>query len=357
MLLHRGQQSPEPLDGLQRGRERYGVGSPASSTRKPSSSDRAYTRGILTRSEAAMDIEDDVAAHYHHPGLEALILDGLAALGQDPDNIDPDVLAAADQLHIGGTDATRSVAEGAGLRAGMRVLDVGGGIGGPARYLAHHLGVTVRGVDLTPESVRTAESLTRRSGLEGLVQFSVASALELPFDDGSFDAATMLHVGMNIADKAGAFREIHRVLKPGGIFALYDIMSTSPSAPQFPLPWASTPASSFVEDRTGYLAALDGGRLPAGGRTQPARFRRRVPAADPGQDVRFRRPAAGHAPADGHRRHGEAGEPGGRRPAGRACPGGAVQPPRLSLAPSAQAMIACSSHSANSQKLGARCEM
>ncbi len=203
-----------------------------------------------------MDIEDDVAAHYHHPGLEALILDGLAALGQDPDNIDPDVLAAADQLHIGGTDATRSVAEGAGLRAGMRVLDVGSGIGGPARYLAHHLGVTVRGVDLTPESVRTAESLTRRSGLEGLVQFSVASALELPFDDGSFDAATMLHVGMNIADKAGAFREIHRVLKPGGIFALYDIMSTSPSAPQFPLPWASTPASSFVEDRTGYLAAL-----------------------------------------------------------------------------------------------------
>ena len=165
-------------------------------------------------------------------------------------------LAAADQLHIGGTDATQSVAEGAGLRAGMRVLDVGCGIGGPARYLAHHLGVTVRGVDLTPESVRTAESLTRRSGLEGPVQFSVASALELPFDDGSFDAATMMHVGMNIADKEGAFREIHRVLKPGGIFALYDIMSTAASAPQFPLPWASTPASSFVEDRTGYLAAL-----------------------------------------------------------------------------------------------------
>ncbi len=203
-----------------------------------------------------MDIEDDVAAHYEHPGLEALILDGLAALGHDPDNIDPDVLAAADQLHIGGTDATQSVAEGAGMRAGMRVLDVGCGIGGPARYLAHHLGVTVQGVDLTPGSVRTAESLTRRSGLEALVQFSVASALELPFDDGSFDAATMLHVGMNIPDKAAAFREIHRVLKPGGIFALYDIMSMSASTPQFPLPWASTPASSFLEDRTGYLAAL-----------------------------------------------------------------------------------------------------
>lgn len=203
-----------------------------------------------------MDIEDDVAAHYDHPGLEALILDGLAALGQDPDNIDPDVLAAADQLHIGGTDATQSVAEGAGLHAGMRVLDVGCGIGGPARFLAHHLGVSVQGVDLTPESVRTAESLTRRSGLEGLVQFSVASALKLPFDDGTFDAATMLHVGMNIPDKAGAFREIHRVLKPAGIFALYDIMSMGAGTPQFPLPWASTPDSSFVEDRAGYLAAL-----------------------------------------------------------------------------------------------------
>jgi MPBQ/MSBQ methyltransferase len=204
-----------------------------------------------------MDIEDDVAAHYDHPGLEALILAGLAALGQDPDNIDPDVLAAADQLHIGGTDATQSLADGAGLHAGMRVLDVGSGIGGPARYLAHHLGVTVQGVDLTPGSVRTAESLTRRSGLDGHVQFSVASALELPFDDGTFDAATMLHVGMNISNKAGAFREIHRVLKPGGIFALYDIMSMSAGSPTFPLPWASTPATSFLEDRAGYLAALN----------------------------------------------------------------------------------------------------
>ena len=109
---------------------------------------------------------------------------------------------------------------------------------------------------MTEEFVQVAESLTRRTKLEGLVEFRQGSALQMPFAAGSFDRAYMLHVGMNIADKEGVFREVRRVLKPGGLFAVYDIMRTGEGAIRFPVPWAQSEETSFVAPVQEYREAL-----------------------------------------------------------------------------------------------------
>ncbi|MET1052922.1 MAG: class I SAM-dependent methyltransferase [Mycetocola sp.] len=197
-----------------------------------------------------------VARHYGNPQLEEAILGALTATGRDIDALHPDDLLAVDEFHIGGVQAARDLALAAGIEAGSRVLDIGSGIGGPARLFAAHFGANVVGVDLTPEFVSTATMLTARTGLDEQVAFIEASALALPFADDEFDVATLLHVGMNIADKATAFAEVARVLKPGGVFALYDIMRTGEGEAPYPLPWAATADISFPASLDDYTAAL-----------------------------------------------------------------------------------------------------
>jgi cyclopropane fatty-acyl-phospholipid synthase-like methyltransferase len=207
--------------------------------------------------EAAVDTEQAVAEHYTKPDLESAILAGVAAAGIDPEHFEPDDLAAVDQFHVGGAEAAEDVARGAGISSGMRVLDIGAGIGGPARLFAHRFGAIVQGVDLTPSFVTTAQSLTRRCGLTGQVSFSKASGLDLPFSDSEFDAATMMHVGMNVEHKDAVFREVHRVLRRGGVFAVYDIMVTGDGEPQFPLPWAASVETSFLRSPRDYVRELE----------------------------------------------------------------------------------------------------
>jgi SAM-dependent methyltransferase len=204
-----------------------------------------------------MDIETRVSRHYAHAGgLEAAILRALAAAGKDPDRLTPEDLAPLEEFHSGGRQATADVAARMGLRPGQHLLDIGSGIGGTARYLARTQGCRVTGVDLTADYVAVATALSRRVGLDGLVAFRQGSALDLPFDAGAFDGACMLHVGMNIADKAALFAGIRRVLRPGAVFALFDIMRTGPGELGFPLPWASAPEASFVAEPAAYRAAL-----------------------------------------------------------------------------------------------------
>jgi sarcosine/dimethylglycine N-methyltransferase len=133
----------------------------------------------------------------------------------------------------------------AGITADMSVLDVGSGIGGPARFLAATHGCQVTGVDLSEPFVDAALYLTERTGQSGQVSFQTASALELPFDDGRFDVAVLQHVAMNISDRARLYREILRVLKLGGKFATFDVVLNSGN-PHYPVPWARTPATSFL---------------------------------------------------------------------------------------------------------------
>ena len=127
----------------------------------------------------------------------------------------------------------------------MSVLDIGAGVGGPARFLAATYGCEVKGVDLSESFVDAARYLTQRTGQNGDVSFETASALALPFDDGGFDIALLQHVAMNIADRARLYREIRRVLKPGGRFATFDVVANG-SELHYPVPWARTPTTSFL---------------------------------------------------------------------------------------------------------------
>lgn len=175
-----------------------------------------------------MTAEQSAAAlnrHYGRADLLEAILAAVRATGKDPDALTPDDLAPIDQFHTRGKPATIELATLAGLRAGMRVLDVGGGIGGPARTLAAEFGCSVTVLDLTEAYVRTGEAITARLGLSDRVSFRHGSALALPFADGSFDAAWTQHSSMNVADKAQMYAEIRRVLRPGGIFALHEVMA------------------------------------------------------------------------------------------------------------------------------------
>jgi ubiquinone/menaquinone biosynthesis C-methylase UbiE len=208
-----------------------------------------------------MSSEAKVAGHYGQGRLEELILGAVAREGKDPENLTASDLAAVDEFHVGGLEATQELAKQMELRAGMRLLDVGSGIGGPARYFAGEHGCRVTGIDLTEEFVRVAGSLTKRTRLDGSAEFRQGSALEMPFERDAFDGAYMIHVGMNIADKAGIFREVRRVVKAGGRFTIFDIMSIGggqggDGAIRYPVPWALSEETSFVRTREDYRAAL-----------------------------------------------------------------------------------------------------
>lgn len=203
-----------------------------------------------------MTRDDDVRAHYRHGSLGQALLAALIAAGKDPARLAPEDLAGADEFHIGGAKATQMLASQLALTPGMHLLDVGSGLGGPARHLAKAHDCRVTGVDLSDEYVEVATDLTRRMGLTDRVSFQQGSATALPFADATFDGATLLHVGMNIADKQALCAAVHRVLRPGGCFAVYDVMRTGPGEIEYPVPWASTAATSFVETPDAYHDAL-----------------------------------------------------------------------------------------------------
>jgi ubiquinone/menaquinone biosynthesis C-methylase UbiE len=181
------------------------------------------------------------------------------AFGPEDQRLTPQQLAALDQFHTRGLAATAELAGLAGITAGMSVLDAGSGVGGPARFLAGTCGCRVTGVDLSEPFVEAARYLTGRTGQDGQVSFETASALALPFHDGVFDAVLLQHVAMNIADRARLYREIRRVLKAGGRFATFDVVLNS-GEPHYPVPWARTPATSFLLTADATRAAIE----PAG---------------------------------------------------------------------------------------------
>jgi SAM-dependent methyltransferase len=203
-----------------------------------------------------MNTEADVARYYTHGALEGVLLDALRASGMDVDSLRADDLSIVDEFHLGGRAVTVELALDLSLSPGLEVLDVGSGIGGPARYFAQAHGCRVTGIDLTEEFVRVATALTARCHLAHLATFVQGSALALPFPSERFDRATLIHVGMNIPGKAALFAEVQRVLRPGGVFCAYDIMRTDLSELPFPMPWAEHEATSFVETPDTYRRML-----------------------------------------------------------------------------------------------------
>ncbi len=192
------------------------------------------------------------AQYWGRPDLVRIVLDALQQAGKDLDRLDVDDLAATDQFHGGGRPATLRLAELAGLAqlapggTGARVLDVGGGLGGPARTLASRFGCQVTVIDLTESYVEVARELTARVGYADRVTHLVGNAVDLPFEDGAFDVVWTQNSGMNIAAKDTLYRGFHRVLRRGGRLAFQEPLGGPAGEPHYPLMWAEDASLSFL---------------------------------------------------------------------------------------------------------------
>lgn len=192
-------------------------------------------------------MSDRVVAHYRTGGdLAETIARMLRRAGRDLATLKPADLAAVDEFHIRGRKATLELAEGMELDASSRVLDIGSGLGGPARTLAETYGCHVTGVDLTRAFCEAAQTMSDWVGLGERVSFRQGDATDLPFPDNAFDAAMTIHVAMNIADKDAMYAQARRVVKPGGIFAVYDVLQGEGGDVLFPVPWAREPSISHL---------------------------------------------------------------------------------------------------------------
>jgi ubiquinone/menaquinone biosynthesis C-methylase UbiE len=200
-----------------------------------------------------------VETHYERDNLVASILDALRATGKDPARLTPADLAPVDAFHIRGREATVELAARAALAPGLRILDVGCGLGGSARYLATQYGCRVIGIDLTRAYTDAATELAALVGLGDRVEFRQCSALELPFADNAFDIVWTEHVQMNIGDKRAFYRELARVLAPGGRLVFHDVFKGAAGEPHYPVPWAEEASISFLasaQDVRGILEEL-----------------------------------------------------------------------------------------------------
>ena len=184
--------------------------------------------------------------HYSRGNLMEMIDVGLAESGLDPEHLQLDTLAPLEEFHTFGRAATTALADAVELCKADRVLDVGSGIGGPARLLARDFGCHVTGVDLTEEFCRVARELNRRVGLDEQIEIRRGDALDLPFVDGEFSVVWTQHGSMNIADKQRLYGEMRRVVPPGGRLAFFDILAGPNQPIHFPVPWATDERVSFL---------------------------------------------------------------------------------------------------------------
>lgn len=191
-------------------------------------------------------MSNQVEDHYANPDIVPRILAALRQVNGADVPVTPDALAPLDHFHGRGVLATREMAAMLQPQAAEKVLDIGSGIGGPARWIAAHFGCHVTGVDLTQTFCDAAVELVAVTGMAEHVHILQGSALALPLPDATFDRAYSQNVVMNIADKRGMYREALRVLKPGGVLALSNVCAGPGGEPYFPVPWAATSATSFL---------------------------------------------------------------------------------------------------------------
>ncbi len=192
------------------------------------------------------NLGSSIEHHYFQRNLGRSILSALQELGKDLKALTVDDLAPVDEFHVRGREATLDLAELAIPTPDMHVLDIGCGIGGPSRLLAHKFGCRVTGIDITEEYCQVADELAQRTGLGHLVDYRHGDAIQMPFDPASFDIAWTQHTTMNIPDKPGLFAEIYRLTRPGGRLVSYEVLSGDGGPPHFPVPWAGEPSISFL---------------------------------------------------------------------------------------------------------------
>jgi len=207
------------------------------------------------------DNADQIRRHYESVGEAGEVVARIVASLDEMDGpMTSERLAGFDHFHVRGLAATIELIDLLEISPNAQVLDAGSGLGGPSRYVAETRGCSVTGVDLAPSYVAISRLLADRAGLSAWLDYQVGNLLELPFDDATFDIVFTQHVVMNIADRVGAYREIRRVLKPGGRFGFYDVLAVDGGpAAIYPTPWSDTAERSTVltpaQTRAAYAAA------------------------------------------------------------------------------------------------------
>ena len=196
---------------------------------------------------------DEVIKRYSGGMLRERVHAALRAAGHEPEVLKASDLGETDHFHIGGRTATQFVAQNLHIDLGTRVLDVGSGLGGPARYFASQ-GAVVTGVDITAEFVDLANELDIACGMGGSITMLRHPAQHTGLPAESFDTAVLMHVGMNLGDKRAVFTEIFRLLRTGGMLGVYDLMGTNDLT--YPLPWADSAETSHVESDQAYMDHL-----------------------------------------------------------------------------------------------------
>lgn len=187
-----------------------------------------------------------VERHYGIPDLAEKIATALRGGGKDLARLTTADLASIDEFHIRGRQATLELAQRMDIGPGCHVLDIGSGLGGPARTLAEVYGCRVTGIDLSSEFCTAAQQLSRWVAFSDRVSFSQGDATALTCEAGAFDAAMTIHLGMNVAAKDTVYAGAHRALKAGRIFAVYDILQGEGGEVNYPVPWARDPAISHL---------------------------------------------------------------------------------------------------------------
>ncbi|PPR74096.1 MAG: Sarcosine/dimethylglycine N-methyltransferase [Alphaproteobacteria bacterium MarineAlpha3_Bin4] len=195
-----------------------------------------------------MGDSEKIIEHWQRGGIMDAILAALVEAGCDVNDLSVDDISPLDHLHGRGLEATEELLARLNFEPDHRVLDIGSGIGGPARYVASRFGCRVEGIDLTQEFCDVAEELTRWIELSDQIEYRQGNALALPFEDMSYERAYTQNVSMNIANKALFYGEAFRVLKPGGLLAAAELVKGPAGELIYPMPWAETPATSFLAD-------------------------------------------------------------------------------------------------------------
>ena len=188
-----------------------------------------------------------IIKHYEREDLYGDILLELDRVGIAKDQITMNDLSKYDEMHIGRHEATQRFAAKLPFTRNQNIIDIGAGLGGPARYIANKYACHITGIDLTPQHVETANKLSQLVSMATHTKFHIEDACALSFDTESFDGGYTIHTGMNIKDKDALYREIARILKPGSIFGIYEVFLTQPDSKIiYPLPWSSSADTSHL---------------------------------------------------------------------------------------------------------------
>jgi len=198
-----------------------------------------------------------IADHWGKGDLYSLIVSALNKMSKPLEGLTLEDLAPVDHFHARGFPATVELADRLPIKSGQRILDIGCGLGGPARYMATRFQCHVSGLDITAPFVEAANKLTALLGMQDKVQIELGDGHHLPYPNSEFDGAYTQHVTMSVADRPRFFAEAYRVLKPGAFFALTEHGLGPKGQPHYPAPWSEDGTGAYLVTPSETRAVLE----------------------------------------------------------------------------------------------------